>query len=198
MARLGIFGGSFDPPHVGHLILAESARVELQLDSVLWVPSPDPPHKSRADLTRYETRRDLVMAAIAGNPYFALSEIECERPGPYYTVDTVHLLQQRHPETQFWLLLGEDSLRDLPLWHDPAALIAATPLVTLHRAQAEADLVSLERTLPGITARTYFLHAPTVAVSSTMIRSRMRDGVSCRYLLPESVESIIRNVGLYQ
>jgi nicotinate-nucleotide adenylyltransferase len=198
MARLGVFGGSFDPPHVGHLILAESAREELRLDSVLWMPSPDPPHKTRADLTRYEIRREMALAAIKGNPFFVLNEIERERPGPYYTVDTLRLLQQQHPLDQMWLLIGEDSLRDLPLWHDSNAILAATPLATMHRPHAEADLMKLEQSLPGIIQRTTFLRAPAIDLSSSMIRARFHEGLSCRYLLPESVEIILRTRSLYR
>jgi nicotinate-nucleotide adenylyltransferase len=198
MARLGIFGGSFDPPHLGHLILAETARVELRLDSVLWIPSPNPPHKTRADLSEYALRRRMVAAAIGGNPSFELSDIECERPGPYYTIDTVRILQQSRPTEEWRLLIGEDSLRDLPLWHDPTAVIAAVPLVTMRRPHSAADLSILEGKLPGITARTSFLDAPTVDISSTQIRARVRENSAYRYLVPESVAAIIQTEGLYR
>jgi nicotinate-nucleotide adenylyltransferase len=198
MARLGIFGGSFDPPHIGHLILAETAREEMRLDSVQWVLTPDPPHKDRPDLTCYPLRRRMVEAAISGNAGFAINDVEQERPGPHYIVDTVRILQQRYSGDQTWLVVGEDSLRDLPRWHHPAELLAAIPLLVLRRPYAAADLAALERALPGITARTRFLDAPTVDVSSTAIRVRLREGRSCRYLLPEMVERIIRDEELYR
>jgi nicotinate-nucleotide adenylyltransferase len=198
MARLGIFGGSFDPPHWGHLILAETARVDMRLDSILWVLTPDPPHKDRTDLTPYSVRRRMLEAAIQGNPGFSLCEVEREREGPHYMVDTVRILQARHPDAQTWLLIGEDSLRDLPEWHQPADVIAAIPLLTMHRPLANVDLALLEQSLPGVSARVTFLDAPSVEVSSTMIRARVQHGRTYRYLLPETVEAIIREEALYR
>jgi nicotinate-nucleotide adenylyltransferase len=198
MARLGFFGGSFDPPHYGHLILAETARVDMNLDSVLWVLTPDPPHKDRPDLTPYPLRQRMLEAAIADNPRFSLCEVEREREGPHYMVDTVRILKQRHTHSETWLLIGEDSLRDLPHWDRPAELLQSIPLLTMHRPMAAADLQALEGALPGIAARIQFLNAPSVNISSTAIRARVREGKSCRYLIPDAVETIIRDEALYR
>jgi nicotinate-nucleotide adenylyltransferase len=197
MERLGILGGTFDPPHNGHRTLAYESLRQLRLDGVLWLLTPDPPHKDRPDITSYPLRREMLRAAIAGNPAYSLCEVESERPGPHYMVDTVAILQKRNPDAEFTLLLGEDSLRDLPLWQRPRDVLALCPLAVLRRPDRKADLAALELPLPGIGARTTFLDAAPVDISSTEIRERIRRGETVAGMLPAAVENIIRRESLY-
>ena len=125
--RIGIFGGTFDPPHVGHLILAAEARDQLDLDCVLWVVTPDPPHKTTRALTPLETRLVMVHAAIDGDERFQISRIEIDRPGPHYSADTVRILAEEYPGSQLYYLMGGDSLRDL----EAAAAAGAKPCLVL-------------------------------------------------------------------
>lgn len=115
--RLGIFGGTFDPPHIGHLILAAEALAQLELDRVLWVLTPNPPHKTRRSLTPVALRYELLRAAFEADPAFVISWVDLDRPPPHYAVDTMRLLRQDHPRDRLVYLMGSDSLDDLPLWH---------------------------------------------------------------------------------
>jgi nicotinate-nucleotide adenylyltransferase len=169
----------------------------LKLAGVLWVLTPDPPHKDDPNITPYTVRREMVLAAIAGNPAFALCEVEAERPGPHYMVDTIAILQKRNPEADYTLLLGEDSLRDLPLWDRPRDVLALCKLGVLRRPDRKADMAALEILLPGIGARTTFLDAPPVEISSTEIRNRLRRGEPVEGRIPAAVEEIIRREFLY-
>jgi nicotinate-nucleotide adenylyltransferase len=198
MERLGLLGGTFDPPHNGHRMLAAESLRQLRLGGVLWVLTPDPPHKDRPDITPYALRREMLVAAIADNPAFFLCEVESERPGPHYMVDTISILKKRNPGTEYTLLLGEDSLRDLPLWHRPRDVITQCKLAVLHRPDLKADMAALEILLPGIGARTTFLDAPPVDISSTEIRDRIRRGETVEGLVPSGVEDIIRRKTLYK
>jgi nicotinate-nucleotide adenylyltransferase len=198
MERLGILGGTFDPPHIGHQSLAEASLRQLRLAGVLWVLTPDPPHKDRPDIAPYAFRREMVQAAIAMNPAFTLCEVESERPGPHYMVDTITILRERNPGAEYTLLLGEDSLRDLPTWNRPQDLLALCDLAVLRRPDRKADLAALENLLPGIGARTTFLDAAPVDISSTEIRERIRRGEGIAGLVPPAVENIIRRESLYK
>jgi nicotinate-nucleotide adenylyltransferase len=197
MERLGILGGTFDPPHNGHLALAEGSLRELHLARVLWVLTPDPPHKELPGITAYPLRREMLQSAIAGNPAFRLCEAESERLGPHYMADTLPILRSRNPGAELILLLGEDSLRDLPTWHRPRDILAAWTLAVLRRSDRTVDMRALELKLPGIGARTTFLDAAPVNISSTEIRDRIRRGESVEGMVPASVEEIIRREGLY-
>src|SRR4051812_5253803 len=121
--RVGIFGGTFDPVHVGHLILAEQARDFARLDQVWFIPAPRPPQKEGQSITRFEQRAEMIELAIAGQPAFRVDTIEQHRSGPSYTVDTLAELKARHPEHDFLLLLGGDSLADLPTWREPRRIV---------------------------------------------------------------------------
>jgi nicotinate-nucleotide adenylyltransferase len=197
MERLGILGGTFDPPHNGHLALAAQSLRQLQLKSVVWVLTPDPPHKIFPDITAYVFRREMLATAIAGNPAFLLSEVESERPGPHYMVDTISILQERNPKAELTLLLGEDSLRDLSTWHRPRDILTLCPLAVLRRSDRKADMAALETQLPGIGARTTFLDAAPLNISSTEIRDRIRRGKAVAGMMPDAVEKIIRRESLY-
>ncbi len=198
MERLGLLGGTFDPPHNGHRTLAAESLRQLRLDGVLWVLTPDPPHKDRPDITPYALRREMLLATIADNPAFILCEVESERPGPHYMVDTISILQKRNPGEEYTLLLGEDSLRDLPLWHRPRDVITRCKLAVLRRPERPADMAALELVLPGVGARTAFLDAPPVDISSTEIRERIRRGETIVGMIPAGVEEIIYREALYK
>jgi nicotinate (nicotinamide) nucleotide adenylyltransferase len=197
MERLGILGGTFDPPHNGHLALAGESLRQLHLTSVVWVLTPDPPHKDLPDITAYIVRREMLETAIAGIPAYRLSEVESERAGPHFMVDTISILQERNPKAELILLLGEDSLRDLPTWHRPGEILVRCELAVLRRSDRKADMVALETDLPGIGARTTFLDAAPVDISSTEIRERIRQGKAVAGMMPDAVEKIIRRELLY-
>ena len=166
MTRLGIFGGTFDPPHTGHLILAETAADDLALDRVLFVPAADPPHKAASDVRAPAAHRAaMVERAIAGNPRFALSRVDLDRPGPHYTVDMLHLLRREHPDAALYFLIGGDSLRDLPTWSRPAELITLATLAVMRRPGYAPDLDALERQIPGLAERVCWIDAPLIELS---------------------------------
>jgi len=131
--RCGIFGGTFDPPHVGHLALALAAQQQLNLDRVLWVPTADPPHKLGQPLSPVQDRLDMVLAAIQGQPGFEISRVDIDRPGPHWSADTVWLLKHAQPDVEWVFLMGGDSLRDLPHWGRPQELLANASLGVLLR-----------------------------------------------------------------
>lgn len=197
--RLGIFGGTFDPPHLGHLILAETAADCLALGQVLFVPAADPPHK-RASAIRAAAEHRLAMTAlaIADNPRFALSRVDMDRPGPHYTVDMLHLLREQYPAAELFLLLGSDSLRDLPAWSRPAELIALASLGVMRRPGVEPDLDALEKVLPGLRACLHWIPAPPIDLASSAIADLVAAGRSVRYLVPDRVLDYITAYGLYR
>ena len=195
---IGVFGGTFDPPHLGHLILAESACDILSLDRVLFVLAADPPHKRSAPITPVEHRLLMLTSAISGNPRFVLSDVDTARPGPHYTVDTLQILQEQHPAAGLYFLLGGDSLRDMPSWYAPEGIIAQSRLAVMGRLGSNVDLAGLESRLPGITDRLVFVDAPAIGISATDLRERLRVGQSIRYLVPEAVRLYIEEHQLYR
>lgn len=198
MERVGILGGTFDPPHLGHLILAETARESLHLDRVLFMPTGEPPHKQGQTISAIHHRLAMTRLAIAGNPCFQLDLTDADRPAPHYTHTLLPLLQAALPAAQLWLLLGGDSLRDLPTWQAPTAIIACCRLAVLPRPEAGFDLPELEQSIPGIAAAVDLLAGPAIHLSGTQIRAWSGAGRSLRYLLPESVRRYIQQHQLYQ
>jgi len=197
--RIGLFGGTFDPPHLGHLILASEARAQLHLDRLLWVLTPTPPHKLDQTITAVEHRLAMVELAIADNPAFQLSRLELERPGPHYTLDTVRQALNENPASDVILLIGGDSLHDLPTWHRPADLIAACREIgVMRRLSDSADLSALERVLPGIQTKVRFVDAPLLEIASRDIRRRVAAGEPFRYYVPPSVCEYILQHNLYR
>jgi nicotinate-nucleotide adenylyltransferase len=197
--RIGVFGGTFDPPHLGHLILAAEAHAQLQLARLLWVVTAAPPHKEGAEITELKRRVEMVRLAIGDDPAFELSTIDIDRPGPHYTADTLRMVRQQHPEDQILLIIGGDSLRDLPTWHEPKAVVAeADELGVMRRPGDEIDLTGLERLLPGIAAKVRFIDAPLLEIASHEIRERARSGQPFRYYVPQGVHDYIIQNRLYQ
>jgi nicotinate-nucleotide adenylyltransferase len=193
--RVGILGGTFDPPHIGHLVLAQYARDALDLACVLFVPAADPPHK---DQLRHgiEHRLPMLELAVAGNDKFVISRVDVDRPGPHYTVDMIRILQAQQPDTEFYFLMGGDSLHHLPEWYHPLELIALCKLAVMARpgTEVEPDL----RALPGLAERVVVIDSPMLGFSSTEIAERLEAGRSVRYLVPDSVLTYIQDHRLYQ
>jgi nicotinate-nucleotide adenylyltransferase len=198
-ARIGVLGGSFDPIHLGHLILAEEARDQLGLARVCFVPAGDPPHKRNRRLAPAEDRVQMIELAIADNTCFQVSRVDVDRPGPHYTLDMVRLLRaQLPPGGQLYFLMGYDSLADLPNWHRAADLVAACRLVALTRHNVPLDWDSLEAALPGIRQRVTILDMPELEIASHQIQERVREGRSIRYLVPDAVCGYVQRGGLYR
>lgn len=196
--KLGIFGGTFDPPHIGHQILAAEALHQLGLDKVLWVLTPTPPHKRKRAITPLPIRLEMVRSAIVNYAGFDLSRIEIDRPSPHYAVDTVHLLQEQHQDSELVYLMGGDSLYDLPNWYECQKFVAAChTLGVMRRHRDDIDLGWLEAQIPGITPKVQFIETPLLEIAASQIRSRIRQGKPFRYYLPQSVYQIIKKHNLY-
>ena len=197
--RIGIFGGTFDPIHIGHLILMEEARYRLQLDTVLLVPAGDPPHKQDREISPVADRVYMCQLAAAEADYLGVSRLDADRPGPHYSVDMVHLLQrQLGDDIQLFFLMGLDSLRDLPAWHEPARLAASCTLVALSRHDVDVDWSALEAAIPGIRERVILLDMPELEISSSLLRARVRSGAPIRFQTTKAVEEYICRRGLYR
>jgi nicotinate-nucleotide adenylyltransferase len=196
--RIGVFGGTFDPPHFGHLRLAEAARAQLRLDKVLWVLTADPPHKQDNDLSPLADRLAMVKAIIAVEPGYEFSRVDIDRPGPHWAADTVRLLKEQFPDSELVYLMGGDSLRDLPRWGRPLEFLSGCSLGVMRRPGDTFDLAVLETILPGITAKVEFVETPPLDVASHEIRARVHAGETYSDLVPEVVARIIQSRGLYQ
>jgi nicotinate-nucleotide adenylyltransferase len=198
VGRLGIFGGTFDPPHIAHQALAAEAMLQLKLDRVLWVLTPYPPHKLGAVITPLEFRLEMVQAAIDCEPDYELSTVDIDRPPPHYALDTVRILGDEHPDDELVYLMGGDSLRDLPTWHLPQDFVAAChALGVMRRPRARFDLANLERLIPGLSVKLCFFTAPRLSISASDIRRRVRQGLPYRYMIPEGVRRVILEKRLY-
>ncbi len=197
--RLGILGGTFDPVHQGHLILAEWARGELALESVLFVPAGLPWRKAERSIGAVEHRLAMLRLATADNSAFEVSTMEMERSGASYTADTLERLHEQRPGSELVFLLGQDALADLPNWRRPQRILELATLAVACRSGPESSaLDEAERKLPGLSGRLVWLAMPLIEVSASLIRERVRKGLSIRYLVPEAVEAYIREQGLYR
>jgi nicotinate-nucleotide adenylyltransferase len=190
---IGLFGGSFNPPHVAHLIVAEIARDQFEFEEVWWIPNATPPHKSHDELATVEHRLAMTRRAVADNPHFRVCDIEVERAGVSYTVETLRALQEERPDTEFGLIIGSDSLDHFAEWHRPDEIAERASLVVYKRPGVIEQAAE-----PRFANQVHFVSAPVMEVSGTEIRSRCRDGRSIRYLVPEPVRTYIDGHGLYQ
>jgi nicotinate-nucleotide adenylyltransferase len=190
--RIGVFGGTFDPPHIGHSILAAEACAQLGLTKVLWVLTQYPPHKAQRSITPVEDRLAMVEAALAGSPNFACSHVDIDRPPPHYAVDTVSLLQKQYHQASWFYLMGGDSLHDLPVWYQPQRFLALCDgLGVMHRKGDDIDLLQLEKDLPGSLAKIYWVDTPLIEISASFLRDRIHaGGTYCCYLLPQVCQLI--------
>jgi nicotinate-nucleotide adenylyltransferase len=198
--KLGLLGGTFDPIHLGHLLMAETALDGLGLRQVFFVPAGDPPHKQDLAKTAARHRVAMVERAIAGHPCFALSRVDLERPGPHYTTDTVRLIrrQYRLSAEACFLIIGGDSLVDLPTWHNAPELVTLCRLAVAHRSGYRPDLAELEAVIPGLSARLDWVEMPLIGVSASDIRARVQAGRSIRYQVAEPVREYIEQNQLYR
>jgi nicotinate-nucleotide adenylyltransferase len=195
--RLGVLGGTFDPPHYGHLVLAENSRVQLGLERVFFVLAGQPPHKLRCPVASSRHRLAMVEAAVAGNPSFAVSRIDLGRPGPHYTVDMLALLGQEYPAAELFFLMGGDSLAHFITWRDPAGIARRARLAVMQRPGHAPDVETLEGVVPGIAERLAWLDVPRLDIASSDLRRRVREGLPLRYLVPPAVETYICEQRLY-
>ena len=197
--RIGIFGGTFDPPHIGHQILAMEASAQLRLDKVLWVLTPDPPHKVGKNITHIDIRKVMVSAAIDEDPRFTFSSVDVDRPGPHYVFDTMKILRNEFQNYELIFLMGGDSLHNLPNWYKPKEFIGACDKLGIMRRPGEKiDLCDLELSLPGIEERIEFIEAPLLEISSNQIRQLVFEKKPYRYYLPFEVYTIIEEMQLYR
>jgi nicotinate-nucleotide adenylyltransferase len=187
--RTGIFGGTFDPPHIGHLIAAQDAFQALQLDRLLFVPASEPPHKRSRLLTPAPVRLALLEAALGNDPRFEICRLELDRPGPSYTVDTLRQLNAAASDQELFLLIGADQVRELPTWREPHEIARLARIVLLARAGVESV------PQPMVTRE---IRVTRIDVSATSIRERVAAGRPIRYLVPEAVATLIAQRALYQ
>jgi nicotinate-nucleotide adenylyltransferase len=200
--RVGVFGGTFDPVHLGHLILAEQAREQGRLDEVWFIPAPRPPQKEGQPVSRFDQRVEMLALALAGQPAFRIDELEKERPGPSYTADTLAELRRRHPEHSFFLLIGGDALADLPLWREPRRIVELAGLMVMARPGSPPPDAGLLRARLGLPAdapvTVEVVRAPDINISSRDLRRRIAEGRSIRYMVPRAVEAYIHDHRLYR
>ncbi len=196
--RIGIYGGTFDPVHIGHLAIAEEVRWALHLDQVIFVPAAHQPLKGSAPLADALHRLEMLRLACASNPTFAVSDLELHRPPPSYTRDT--LVSLRHhlpPASDLTLIIGSDAARHLPHWYRIHEILRLAHLAIVARPDHPCDLAELEARLPGVSRRTTLVEGPRLAVSSTDLRVRLTTGRPTRYQLPDAVLGYITHHGLY-
>jgi nicotinate-nucleotide adenylyltransferase len=200
--RVGIFGGTFDPIHHGHLILAEQCREQGRLEQVWFVPAPRPPHKNDGTLTRFDQRVEMIQLAIAGQAAFRVDEIEKERTGPSFTVDTVTELRRRHPADDFYLLVGSDTLAEIHTWYEPVRLLRMVGLLAMtrpgHPTRTAEQIRALLRLPESASVRVDMVETPLIDISSHDLRNRAAAGRSLRYLLPRAVEIYVAEKQLYR
>jgi nicotinate-nucleotide adenylyltransferase len=199
LRRIGILGGTFDPIHFGHLLIAEECWAQLDLSEVLFVPAGDPPHKRGRSISPATDRLAMVELAISDNAHFRLSRVDVDRPGLSYTVDTVRAIRADvGGEPDLFFIVGQDSLLDLPKWHDPAGLLAACRIVAANRpGYAPIDLARLAPAIPRAPERIILIDVPAFDVAASDIRRRVAAGRPITYLLPSSVQRYILERSLY-
>jgi nicotinate-nucleotide adenylyltransferase len=196
--RIGVFGGTFDPPHNGHLLLASEALTGLNLDRVLWVITPDPPHKQGRIISPLPFRLRLLQAALQDHPEFEISLVDANRAGPQYAVDTLRILQTENPGAALYYLMGGDSLHDLPNWYRPDELLHLTAgLGVLRRPDDQVNLNDLNDRLSGLKEKVSFIQVPAQKISSTILREKIRTGLPVEEDLPEAVLRMIRHEKQY-
>jgi nicotinate-nucleotide adenylyltransferase len=200
MQRIGILGGTFDPPHIGHLILAEYTFEGLGLERMLFVPAADPPHKQGQTRTPVQHRLAMLERAVIGNTHFNISFVDIERPGPSYSADTVRLIQNDFPEAELYFVMGGDSLRELPTWHRVEEFIHLCKLAVMRRSDEDIRPDMHRDLLPDLEAQVVMVDAPLLGIwiSSTHIVQRLQMGKSARYIVPDPVLDYILEHKIYE
>jgi nicotinate-nucleotide adenylyltransferase len=196
--RIGIFGGAFDPVHYGHLILAEQCREQARLDEVRFVPAARHPFKADTTAAPFDRRAEMLRLAVVGHPTFRVDEIEKDRPGLSYTADTLDELRRQRPDDELFLLVGSDTLAELPTWHAPERIVRAATLVVMRRPGHEVPSADELRTAVGEVVRVQTVDVPLIDLSSRDIRRRVGQGRTVRYMLPRAVEVYVAEKGLYR
>lgn len=198
---IGLVGGTFDPPHIAHLILGEHGREELNLDRVFYIPAGAPPHKDHTRTSDFH-RAAMTTIAIQDNPYFELCRVDLDRPGPHYTIDMVEILRKENPDAHFTFIMGEDMFKDLPNWRNAEGLFTDGRLrvAVMRRLGVKNELRAdqHEDTLPGLAKNVVMLQSPLVEISSTDIARRLRQKESVKYIVPEPVLAYIHENHLYE
>lgn len=198
--NIGLFGGTFDPVHLGHLVLAERCRADAGLDEVRFLPSYKPPHKQGAPITRFEHRVEMLQLATAGQPLFRIEPIEKELPPPSYTAETLAELHRRHPDNEFHLLMGSDTLPDLPGWYEPLRVVSQAGLIVVPRPGVmlwTAERLATALAIDVASVRMRFVACPMIDIASRELRRAIADGMSIRYMVPRAVEEYLRERKLY-
>jgi nicotinate-nucleotide adenylyltransferase len=198
--RIGIMGGTFDPIHYGHLVAAEEARVAFSLSRVVFVPSGHPPHKTHQTISSGWDRYLMTMLAVLHNPHFDISDTEIRREGPSFAIDTVSEFKKAYPSaTEIYFITGADACLEILRWKDSSQLLAECRIIAATRPGIPSSHLREEiaRLYPGVANRFSVLEVPALAISSTDVRSRVREGRSIRYLVPELVRQYVERQGLY-
>lgn len=204
--KVGILGGTFDPIHNGHLLIAEQAYHRFELDSVLIMPSGCPPHKEQDGISNHQHREAMIQCAIADNPHFQYSDFELRRMGTIYTAETLELLKQEHPEVSYYFIMGADSLFSIESWREPEKIFQSCVVIVAGRPEEAKDTeeqcrriqMQIAYLIEKYHAVIHFMQSPFLDISSTDIRSLVEEKQSIRYLLPEAVEQYIHEVQLYK
>jgi len=194
--RLGVMGGTFDPIHYGHLVTAEEALVQFALDTVVFVPTGRPWMKEGREVSPAEDRYLMTVIATASNPRFRVSRVEIDRDGPTYTVDTLRALGAENPDAELYFITGADAMLEILKWKDPGEVLALAHFIAATRPGY--DLTRFESLTRAGHANATVMSIPALAISSTDVRERIRDGRPIRYLVPEGVKSYIEKAGLYR
>ena len=200
--RLGIFGGTFDPVHFGHLALAEECLAAANLDELWLVPAASPPHKGGKKLSRFDQRKEMLELAIAGNEKFKVEPMEADRPGPSFTIDTLEEIQKRKPNDELFLIIGGDSALEFSTWKDPAKIASLATIIVRIRPgvimPTEEEFISQLGKELGVVPKVIFVSGPPyLDVSSSLLKERVSNNKSIRYLLPRAVEVYIQQKKLY-
>ena len=196
--RIGYFGGTFDPPHLGHMIIAHEARYHLDLSKVNWIITPDPPHKTNRVVTPQEHRLEMLKRVVDLEEGFEISDVDIQRSSPHYAADTVEILKRQNPEIEMVYIIGEDSLRDLASWYEPDRFLSAVDILAVYpRPDIVIDIDQLEVSLPGLDDKLYYLDEIEIDISSSMIRDRVSRGGRFEHFLSKEVGEYIKENALY-
>lgn len=195
--KVGVLGGTFDPVHIGHLLLAECAREELGLERVVFMPAGRPWRKASREVSPAQHRVAMLRLAVADNDAFEVSTIEVEREGPTYTVETLAEMRRRDPGAALYFIVGEDALADLPNWREPQRILELATVAVAARTGEGPNLRQAEAMMPGLAGKAVWLRMPIIEISASGIRERVRLGLSIRYRVPAAVEAYIREHALY-
>lgn len=198
MQRIGVLGGTFDPPHIGHLILAEYTMEALHLERVLFVPAGEQPFKpSTRSVVNH--RLEMLKLVIADNPKFTISRVDLDRPGPHYTADMLPLIQRDYPDAQLWFIMGGDNLRDLPKWKHAEGIYRQSRLAVMRRSDEDISADMHDDILQGLSDKVDMIDTPLLSIwlSSTHVVERLQEGKSVRYLVPDIVLDYIKEHNLY-